>query len=99
MTPSTDPHELDAAVSRLIAFQTDPASGSTSAARCRACGHRWSPPNLKWIRNHVESSHLHRGRGFPCSHCSMVSVSRQALKKHVYRVHKEQYFLGEGGSG
>ena len=52
---------------------------------CRVCGRR--SLDIRVIKNHIESDHIVT-QGFPCKICDRVSKTRQALSKHVYRMHK-----------
>jgi hypothetical protein len=65
---------------------------------CNTCGKRWIRANVRGrrgLRNHLEA-HLNL-YGFPCQHCDLVSKSRDALKKHMYRSHKDIKFNSSTG--
>ena len=51
---------------------------------CLQCN--FSSRKVSHLKAHVESKHVQTG-GFTCSVCSKVSVTREALRKHVARLH------------
>lgn len=51
---------------------------------CLQC--EFNSRKISHVKTHVESKHVQTG-GFSCSVCERVSVTREALRKHMARFH------------
>jgi len=72
--------ELDAVISLNMEKRLD---GNWHCLMCE-----FSSKKTSHVRNHIESKHF-QGAGFPCTLCSKVCPTRNALSMHFLRKHKQ----------
>ena len=87
VTNNTDMESLDQQVKSMMTISENAAPYNQGRARiCKVCGKEGSMTD---IRNHIEAHHID-GISIPCGLCGQGFSSRNALKVHKYRNHRNQ---------
>ena len=87
VTNNTDMESLDQQVKSMMTISENAAPYNQGRARiCKVCGKEGSMTD---IRNHIEAHHID-GISVPCGVCGQGFSSRNALKVHKYRNHRNQ---------
>ena len=88
-TNNTDIESLDKQVKSMMIFSdnADPYSKRGARSRiCKVCGKEGSMQN---IMSHIEANHI-AGISIPCGLCGQIVSTRNALKIHKYKRHRNQ---------
>ena len=82
---SGDFQHLDETVKSMMETSQSILPSGRFGKRCKVCGKEGRNTD---IINHIEANHL-EGAALPCKFCEKVSSSRNGLKSHVSRCHKQ----------
>jgi len=93
---SLEADQLDEQIKSMMTMtENEVANGKrmTKAYACNVCGKEGYPANIK---THIESNHIQSNITHSCDICGKLSRSRNGLRLHKAKEHRQDFFTGLG---